>query len=376
MKRIAFPYLVAFAIVACHTDRPLPPGIAAEIVDGNDASGNPFFWWLPPMVQQHAPASQVFSGKLKPTVTIADCDGSPLTTFTGSDIQASAAEFHVNWHTNDFDLTVGCEYRIAVLIGTRELGHADVAVVGSGKDFKNASNNDDVPLLADRTLPIKFFIGVGSLCTEEAFDCGEGTARGGENTVIVTRSGRAGVFIPAAAVDAGKEVTITIESVDDRSPSNCIPDLAHQFPGAPDEDPACYDYFTTPPISDVNDKGSFNGFVTVGICPPNDAITLDDETLDLLQIFQFDPGDDGVPAVTKALPNVEAPFLMCDPHYSPSFGSRKSLFGDLARAFASLISPRPLYASSRSMMFDLGAGGSTDGFSRFTWALPIVEEIR
>jgi len=27
-------------------------------------------------------------------------------------------------------------------------------------------------------------------------------------------------------------------------------------------------------------------------------------------------------------------------------------------------------------MFDLGAGGSTDGFSRFTWALPVSEEIR
>ena len=374
MKRIAFPYLLVFAVVACHTDRPLPPpGLSAEIVDGNDASGNPFFWWLPPMVQQHAPASQVFSNKLKPIVTITDrCAGTELKKFSGSDIQSSAAEFHVNWRTSDFDLVVGCEYRIAVLIGTEELGHADVAVVGSGKDFKNARTNDDVPLLADRTLPIKFFIGVGSQCTVEAFDCGEGTATGGENTVIVTRSGRAGVFIPAAAVDPGREVTITIESVDDRSPSSCISGLARQFPGAPDEDPACYDYFTTPPIFEVNEKGSFNGFVTVGICPSNDAFALDPASLEAIRIFQFDARSEG----PVALPNTEAPFLKCDPHYSPSFGSRGSLFGDLGRAFASLIAPRPLYAGSRRMMFDLGAGGSTDGFSRFTWALPFSEGPR
>jgi hypothetical protein len=35
-----------------------------------------------------------------------------------------------------------------------------------------------------------------------------------------------------------------------------------------------------------------------------------------------------------------------------------------------LISPRPLYASTTSAAFDLGSGGSTDVFSRFTWALP------
>ncbi len=48
------------------------------------------------------------------------------------------------------------------------------------------------------------------------------------------------------------------------------------------------------------------------------------------------------------------------------------IFTDLANAFAALLGPRPLYARTSSAMFDVGAGGSTDGFSRFTWALPHV----
>jgi hypothetical protein len=35
-----------------------------------------------------------------------------------------------------------------------------------------------------------------------------------------------------------------------------------------------------------------------------------------------------------------------------------------------LIGPKPLHASTLTAAFDLGSGGSTDGFSRFTWALP------
>ena len=135
-------------------------------------------------------------------------------------------------------------------------------------------------------------------------------------------------------------------------------------------DNGCYDFLADPPLADVNDNdGTFNeGFnATVGICPPIAAMNLDHETLDLIKIFRIDDLGEGN---AVGLPNAQAPFLRCDPHYSPSFGSRGSLFGDLARAFAAIVTPRPLYAGTRRMMFDLGAGGSTDGFSRFAWALP------
>ncbi len=384
MKRIAFLSLVLAGIVGCHADRALPPGPSAEIQDAIQNGGNAFFFWLPPTVNQHAPSDQVFSRKLRPVVTIVDqgpagvnCHvGNTVRTFAGSDITVSNATYFVNWHTNQDDLHAECTYRITVNVGPRlnspELGFADVDVVSSGNQLKNVDTDEFIPLLDDRTLPITFFIGVGATCNPSGgSDCGEGVARPGENTLIVSNSGNAGVFLRAGAVN--DETTITIQSVDQRfrEGEECIPRLADQFPGTPETlDNGCYDFRADPPLSVVNDNdGTFNeGFnATVGICPPIAAMNLDHETLDLIQIFRIDDLGEGNGV---GLPNVSAPFLRCDPHFSPSFGSRPSLFGDLARAFAAIVSPRPLYAGTHRMMFDLGAGGSTPGFSRFAWALP------
>ena len=384
MKRIAFLSLVLAGIVGCHADRALPPGPSAEIQDAIQNGGNAFFFWLPPTVNQHAPSNQVFSRKLRPVVTIVDqgpagvnCHvGNTVRTFAGSDITVSNATYFVNWHTDQDDLHAECTYRITVNVGPRlnspELGFADVDVVSSGNQLKNVDTDEFIPLLDDRTLPITFFIGVGATCNPlGGSDCGEGVARPGENTLIVSNSGNAGVFLRAGAVN--DETTITIQSVDQRfrEGEECIPRLADQFPGTPETlDNGCYDFRADPPLSVVNDNdGTFNeGFnATVGICPPIAAMNLDHETLDLIQIFRIDDLGEGNGV---GLPNVSAPFLRCDPHFSPSFGSRPSLFGDLARAFAAIVSPRPLYAGTHRMMFDLGAGGSTPGFSRFAWALP------
>ena len=384
MKRIAFLSLVLAGIVGCHADRALPPGPSAEIQDAIQNGGNAFFFWLPPTVNQHAPSNQVFSRKLRPVVTIVDqgpagvnCHvGNTVRTFAGSDITVSNATYFVNWHTDQDDLHAECTYRITVNVGPRlnspELGFADVDVVSSGNQLKNVDTDEFIPLLDDRTLPITFFIGVGATCNPlGGSDCGEGVARPGENTLIVSNSGNAGVFLRAGAVN--DETTITIQSVDQRfrEGEECIPRLADQFPGTPETlDNGCYDFRADPPLAVVNNNdGTFNeGFnATVGICPPIAAMNLDHETLDLIQIFRIDDLGEGNGV---GLPNVSAPFLRCDPHFSPSFGSRPSLFGDLARAFAAIVSPRPLYAGTHRMMFDLGAGGSTPGFSRFAWALP------
>ena len=387
MNRIALLSLVLAGIVGCRADRALPPGPSAEIQDATHLAGNAFFFWLPPTVNQHAPSSQVFSSKLRPVITIVDqgpagaasanCHaGSTLRTFSGSDITVSNAAYHANWRTDQDALYPECTYRITVNVGPRlnspELGYADVDVVSSGRQLKNVDTDEFIPLLDDRTLPITFFIGVGATCSRDGgSDCGEGVAKPGENTLIVTNSGNAGVFIPAGAVDG--ETTITIQSVDQRfnEGQECIPRLADQFPGTPKTlDNGCYDFRADPPLADVNDNGgTFNaGFnATVGICPPTAAMNLDHGTLDRIQLFRIDDLGEGN---AVALADVQAPFLRCDPHYSPSFGSRGSLFGDLARALAGIVSPRPLYAGTRRMMFDVGAGGSTDGFSRFGWALP------
>jgi hypothetical protein len=381
MKRVAIIALAAAGLIGCQGDRTLTPpgGPSALIQDAHHNDGNAFFFWLPPVLQQQAPPTQVFSGDLRPVITIrALCSGAIIRTFSEAEVQVANAHYQADWHTDQDNLDPGCTYRMTVSVGSDELGFADVDVVADGRELKNVNTDEFIPLLDDRTLPIAFFIGVGSLCRQEAgVDCGEGTAHPGENTTIVTTNGRAGVFIPAGAVD--QDVTIIIESVDDRP---CIDGLLGQtFEGEPGADGnSCYDFRTDPPLARITETGRFNTNVTVGICA--DFGDLDHTTLDLLQIYQLDVVD-GEPNV-RALDNVPARFLRCDPDYSPSFGSVGRSVLDLAtRGLGGAIGPlallaapaRPLFASSRSMAFDLGAGGSTDEFSRFVWSLPSEETI-
>ena len=362
MKRLAIVALIALSAVGCHGDRSNAPAPLALIQDGSRADGNAFFFWLPPVLSQQAPAEQVFSKQLRPTITITNlCSGEVVRTFAGPQVETGDAEYHANWHTPDDNLDPTCTYRIAIRAGSRQLGVADVDVVDDGRELKNVDTGEYIALLDGRTLPIKFFIGVGSQCERVGSDCGEGTVQPGENTTIVTKHGRAGVFVPAGAVD--QAVTIIIESADDRP---CIAGLLEPvFPGSIGAvGNSCYDFHTEPPLAEVNARGKFNTEVTVGICA--DFGDLDHVTQDLLQIFQLHVGAD--PAI-RALNNVPARFLACDPGYVPPLGSRPSLLRSLVEMVTAPIVPKPLFASATTA-FDVGTGGSTDIFSRFTWALP------
>src|SRR5439155_23817892 len=113
-----------------------------------------------------------------------------------------------------------------------------------------------------------------------------------------------------------------IQSGDERVGGIYIRDLTPQYPGTPATgDNGCYDFRAEPPLGSVNDNdGTFNRDhnATVGICPPAAAFALDHGTLDQIQIIRFDELGEG--SNTLALVNVPAPFLRCDPHFSPSFG--------------------------------------------------------
>ena len=326
-------------------------------------------FWLPPIVNQQAPAEQVFSKQLSPTVTISNlCSGAVVRTFSGSDVQLDDGQYHANWHTPDDYLDPACTYRIAITAGARQLGVADLGVVDNGSQLKNVDTGELIPLLDGQTLPIKFFIGIGSQCQRVDSDCGEGTAQPGANTTIVTKHGPAGVFIPAGAVD--NPVTIIIESSDDRP---CIAGLLEPvFSGSIGPiGNSCYDIHTEPPLAEVNASGKFNTKVTVGICAETGA--LDHATRDLLQIFQLHLGAGGVSTIF-ALNNTPAPFLSCDPAYPQLLGSERSVLGKLAAGLRSLVVPKPLFASTTTAL-DVGAGGQTEVFSRFTWALPSVLDL-
>lgn len=360
--------LLVGAALGCHSDRGYAPSVSALIQDGNHNGGNSFFFWLPPVQQQQAPADQVFSGQLTPVLTITNlCTGEVIRTLAGGDVQASDSAYHANWHTADDNLDPACTYRMAVVTGARLLGVADVDVVSNGSELKDVATGDFIPLLADRTLPIRFFIGIGSQCQRPDSDCGEGTVLPGQSATIVTTHGQAGVSVPAGAVD--QPVTIVIESSDERP---CIPNLPEPvLPGSTGAvGNSCYDFHTDPPLTDVSATGKFNTKVTVGICP--EVGDLDHVTQDLLQIFQLHEGTQ-----LFALNNSPAPFLSCDPGSELQIGSRRVASPTLAarlrsllRSAAELLAPQPLSASTRTAVIDYGAGGTTDMFSRFTWALP------
>ena len=359
MKHPGFVVVVLLGAVACHGDRSYSAGPSYLIQDGGHASGNAFFFWLPPVMNQEQPAGQVFSRQLTPTITITNlCTGDVIRTLAGSDVLVEDGQYHANWHTPDDNLDSTCTYRIAIQAGARQLGVADLDVVDDGSELKNVDTDEFIALLDDRTLPIKFFIGVGSQCERSDSDCGEGTAQPGTSTTIVTEHGQAGVVIPAGAVD--QPVTIIIESSDDRP---CIASLLEPvYSGSIGPiGNSCYDFHTEPPLAEINASGKFNTNVTVGICA--DVGALDHATRDLLQIFQLHAGTQ-----LFSLNNVPAPFLQCDPAYQ-LLGSRPSGLGNLMARLGSLFMPRPLYAKTTAV-FDVGAGGSTDMFSRFTWALP------
>lgn len=371
MKRIAFVSLAMGVLFGCQGERPLS-GPSALIQDAASGGANGFFFWLPPVVMQQAPATQTFSRQLSPVVRIErlaldGCTATLVRTFSGAEVQISNAHYQAIWNTDLDNLDPACTYRITVRVGSGDLGFADVDAMGSGRELRNVDTDEFIPLLDGRTLPITFFIGVGSQCAQDVVvDCGEGTARPGENTTIVTTSGRAGTFIPAGAVD--EEVAITIESIDNRP---CIRGLpSPNFEGDPGSDAnSCYDFTAT--TADGERLGPFNSPVIVGICV--EFGDLDEVSVDLLQIFRFD-GE-----VIQALPNTPAPFLSCDPGFTPSFGARRpSVLALAARGLQNVAGPlallagpsRPLFARANMVAFDLGTGGSTEEFSRFTWALP------
>jgi len=171
-----------------------------------------------------------------------------------------------------------------------------VDAVDVGSELKNVDTGEYIALLNDRTLPIKFFIGVGSQCERVDSDCGEGTAQPDQTTTIVTTHGQAGVVIPAGALD--QPATIIIESADDRPCIAGLPEPVFSGSIGPIEN-SCYDIHTDPPLAEVNALGKFNTNVTVGICAETGS--LDHATRDLLQIFQLHA------ASIFALRNVGAP---------------------------------------------------------------------
>jgi Bacterial Ig domain len=173
LKRAAVVAAIVFA-AGCTADAGDLTGPSAgpsrDIEDAAHGGAVPGFYFLPPMVQ--APAfSGTFDAALQPRVEICELSGATCGTViaqftfgTGPGnvrVDAAAQHYAVNWHTNNFNLDPAKHYRISVYSGSFRLGFADVDVVSSGKELKNVDTQEFIPLLDDRTLPIKFRIETG-----------------------------------------------------------------------------------------------------------------------------------------------------------------------------------------------------------------------
>lgn len=371
MKRIALASLLVAGLLACRADQMSPPRPSGLIRDAGHNGGNFFFAFLQPMVSRPT-LNGTFDATQSPIVKVGLLSGGascvePNLTYTmstgpGSEtIRVSATDRHyiVNLHTDRVPVASGCTYRIRVLIGSVELGFADIALFLNQKEAKNLTDDQTVSLVDGRTLPIKFWIAEGVLR-----DFGEGTASPAQQTIIVTQNMRAGVLVPAGAVL--QPTTITIESLDDRP---CFPGILGRTlqgtRGATEN--SCYRFTADPPLPD----GKFEKNVIVAICVDLSLLSEDEEQK--LQILQFDNGD--TPKI-QALENASAPFLPCDPSYQTPIGlGEPGLLDRAARWMAALVNPKPLFARANNMVFDVGAGGSSEGFSLFTWGFVTNMEI-
>ena len=155
-----------------------PPGVPRfEIRDGAHNSGNPHFYFLPPIVASPS-AAGTFDASQAPSVTVCQLTSSDcapvvaqfsMTTGTGSTVvrvDATNQLYIVNWQTDQCTtgpctLPSGNVYRIRVLVAGTELGHADVEVVPSQQEAKNVNTGEFFPLVDGRTLPVKFRIEQG-----------------------------------------------------------------------------------------------------------------------------------------------------------------------------------------------------------------------
>ena len=243
--------------------------------------------------------------------------------------------YQVNWQTDPSTVLIGETYRVMAFVGSRELGFADVVPVDNGSKFKNPATGDTIWLVDGRTLPTKFRIETGAICSRDA-DCGEASIGPAGGTVI-TSTGWAGAFFPEGALT--QTVTVVIEP---STTAPCIPVNLLQREG-------CYTFRTDPGPT------AFQVPVRVGICAEVNGLTPDQ--IHALLLYKADPAPgDVLSEIVTPLQNAPASFLSCEgfTFKPPSVWDR----------LAQLLLPKPLFATH------LGMGGDTDSFSRIGWGLP------
>ncbi len=387
MRRRTLLLPLLFFGVSCEFDPFGPdfPSDAVPIWDGAHG-GNPHFFFLPPLVDDPK-AKGVPNTGLAPVVEIcalADdvigCDdpqpgGLPLVFTMDSPppqrVQLTGDHYTLPWRTSGLDADTNYRIRVFAVEGGEELGHIDIDLVsgGKGKGKKGGKGKKHDPygiggpveVQAGSTVPVRFRIEEGALCTF-GLDCVEAVI-GEEGGTVLTPEEFAGVEIPEGALDG--PVAIIIERVD-VSVEPCLPTDFIQAEG-------CYRYDTQPPLSEVQESGldEFNEDVIVGVCLDPDVLALPEHHQ--YALYKFDP-DDPEPELEE-LPSAPAPFLDCT-DFSALALDEGSPFLRLARAGWERIAPvARLLGPSRAYAVNLGFGGVVRSFSQIGWLRGMTFEV-
>jgi hypothetical protein len=374
MNRVVrFSLTVTAALVgfACQDRRtPTSPrdAPALEVRDGF-SDGNPNFFFLFPIraVDVQPPKTAPFNPDLAPVVDICEWDGtacvqqiSHLTMSPGElfDHVFALPQFEsylVLWRTDQLQLSAYKIYRITVLVGTRELGFADVNVVQTLQEAALVDSNNFVPLLKDQILPIPFRIEKGALCDGQDCDSQSIDLTKGGSVVLATTGDR--VDIPAQT--SGDVVTVTVHPCTDPNGlgidlptfGNCLTVTADPHLAAPLSPPA-----------------------TVSICSLHDNIpALLHAQQDLVALHRQDITPDA--ALISALPHSTdfCPTPLGAAPLPPARNWIEAGWRGVRNGVASLFGARPLHAATT--MLDVGGGGETPLFSDFQFALPAKMKI-
>lgn len=361
MNRRALLLPVLAFIAACQGTEPTlpnsftPPPPDLTISDGAHSGGNPDFWFLPPMVPNPAGnpeyLNNAFQADLHPEVEIT---AGATVILPKTPATANGDHYHLNWKVPNSPTT---EYRVTIWVGKTAIGFADLWTSASNAELKNVNTAQYVPLKDGRTLPIKFVIEEYAFCAV----AGEGPcasevvnfATGGKVTLEIEGApGLSGVEIPPQG--AGPTPVITVEPCADGDLNPRVTDL-----------PVFGPCLTVKSDTDLGENALASA-ATVFVCDFSTEVSgLTPAQAGRITLHKYDPG------VLTALPH--APHVCEESHASAGF---RGFLGNLARRefrsagkqLAAMVSPKPLYA--RAMMLDVGAGGFTEDFSDFQFALP------
>ena len=180
LKRVVWAAFVCVPLAACEmTDTgtaPLNEGPTLRIADAAH-NGDQHFYFLPPLAWQPEYAG-AFDPAVQPEVSICEVSGSDCTEIAtysvgveshGATLRAdpSGEFYHVNWHTNRFELSINSVYRIRVMVGGTEVGYLDVLLVENKGSLRSGGRDGLIPLVDGRTAPIKFRIEEGLSTNQE-----------------------------------------------------------------------------------------------------------------------------------------------------------------------------------------------------------------